>query len=96
VTAEAVTSNTGEATAKVVASKAITSATLTMTAAAGKCAGAKHEISENKDDCKADYGFSQHQQLHSDACTPLDSRTDVDQLVAGGFQFMLKSMNARL
>ena len=60
VTTEAVTGNTPEAAAKVVASKAITSATATMTAAAGKCTGGKPGISENKDDRKNDYGFSQH------------------------------------
>jgi hypothetical protein len=60
ITAKAFTGSTNEAAAKVIASKAITSATAIMTAAAGKCAGGKPEFSENKDDCKNDYGFAQH------------------------------------
>jgi hypothetical protein len=60
ITAKTVTGNATEAAARVIVSKAITSATATMTAAAGKCAGGKPEISENKDDCKNDYGFAQH------------------------------------
>jgi hypothetical protein len=60
ITAKAFTGSTTEAAAKVIASKAITSATATMTAAVGKCTSGKPEISENKDDRKNDYGFSQH------------------------------------
>jgi hypothetical protein len=60
VIAKAVSGNITEAAAKVTASKAITSVTATMTAAAGKRAGGKPETSENKEDCKNDYGFAEH------------------------------------
>jgi hypothetical protein len=53
VTAIAVTGSTTEATAKVIAAKAITSAT-------GKCAGGKPGTSDNKDNCKNNYGVAQH------------------------------------
>jgi hypothetical protein len=57
VTAMAVTGNNSEAAAKVIAAKNITSATATMTAAAGKRAGRKPGTSEHKDNCK-NYGVA--------------------------------------
>jgi hypothetical protein len=60
VTAKAVTGNATEVAPEVIASKAIISATATMTAVAGKCASGKSEIPENNDDCKNDGGFAQH------------------------------------
>jgi hypothetical protein len=59
-TASAVTGNTAEAAAKVIAAKAIISATATMAAALGKCTGGKPGTSENKDNCRNNYGFTQH------------------------------------
>jgi len=56
-TAKAVTGST-VAAAKV--SKTIRSASAAMTTAAGKCAGGKPEISENKNDCKNNYCFARH------------------------------------
>jgi hypothetical protein len=46
--------------AKVIAAKTIIPATATITAAAGKCAGRKPGTSENKDNCKNNYGVAQH------------------------------------
>ena len=57
VTAKAVTGNTTEGAAKVIAAKAISSATASIAAASGKCAGRKPGTSENKDNCKNNYGF---------------------------------------
>ena len=49
-----------EAAAKVIAAKTITSVTATITDAASKCAAGKPGTSENKDNCKSDYGVAQH------------------------------------
>jgi hypothetical protein len=56
VTAIAVTGSTTEVVAKVIAAKNITFAT----AAARECVGGKPGTSENKDNCKDDYGVAQH------------------------------------
>jgi hypothetical protein len=44
----------------VIATKAIASATATITAAAGERAGGQARTSENKDDSKNNYGVAQH------------------------------------
>src|SRR6266851_4977366 len=60
VPAIALTRNAPKAAAKVIAANTITSATATITAAAGKCAGGKLGTSENKDNCKNNDGAAQH------------------------------------
>jgi hypothetical protein len=42
----------------VIAAKTITSATASMTATAGKCAGGKPGTSENKENCKYNFGVA--------------------------------------
>jgi hypothetical protein len=56
----AVTRSPSEAAANVIVTRTIASATATMIAAAGKCAGGKPGTSENKDNCKNNYGIAQH------------------------------------
>src|ERR1700722_2372041 len=56
VTVIAVTGSMTEVAAKVIAAKNITFAT----AAARECVGGKPGTSENKDNCKNDYGVAQH------------------------------------
>ena len=68
--------------AELIAAKTITSATVTMTAAAGKCAGGKPGTSENKDNCKNNYGFAQHGRLIEMLFSRIDSTTDLGQLLA--------------
>jgi hypothetical protein len=58
VTAMAVTGSTTEAAAQVIAAKTITSTTAAVTVAAGRCAGGKPGTSENKDNCKNNYGVA--------------------------------------
>ena len=82
VTAKAVTGNTTEGAAKVIAAKAISSATATIAAASGKCAGGKPGTSENKDNCKNNYGFAQHGRLIEMLFSRIDSTTDLGQLLA--------------
>jgi hypothetical protein len=60
VTAIAVTGSTTKAAAKVIATKTITSATVTLSAAAGKCGGGTPGTSENKDNCNNNSGVAQH------------------------------------
>jgi hypothetical protein len=61
VTAVAFTGSNSVAAAKVIAAKNFTFATAaTITAAAGKCAGGKPGASENKDNCKNNYGAARH------------------------------------
>ena len=82
ITAIAVTGRTTEAAAKVIAAKTITAATVTMTAATGKCAVGKPGTSENKDNCKNNYGFAQHGRLIEMLFSRIDSTTDLGQLLA--------------
>jgi hypothetical protein len=58
VTAIAVTGSSTEAAAKVIATKSVTSATATITAVAGKCAGGEPGTSENKENSKNRYGVA--------------------------------------
>jgi hypothetical protein len=58
VTAVAFTGSNSVAVAKVIAAKNFTFATATATA--GKCAGGKPGASENKDNCKNNYGAARH------------------------------------
>jgi hypothetical protein len=55
VTAITVAGNAAEAAPEVIAAKTVTAATTTITAAAGKCAGEQHRVSESKDNCKSNY-----------------------------------------
>jgi hypothetical protein len=59
VTAKAVTGNTTEGAAKVIAAKAVTCATASVAAVSGKCAG-KPGTFENKDNRKNNCGFARH------------------------------------
>jgi hypothetical protein len=60
VTTIAVTGSTTEAAAEVIATKTITSATATITAASGECAVGKPRTSENKNNSKNNYGVARH------------------------------------
>jgi hypothetical protein len=60
VTSIAVTRSPTEAAANVIVRRTIASATATMSAASGKCAGGKPGTSESKENCKNNDGIAQH------------------------------------